>query len=382
MNKVSSIQNFRPTGMNKSLLLATSLTAALALSAVAQSYTVVELAPTSPVSIAYGLSSSGAVGNVSPTLSTVGARATLWDGVNQIDLHPAIFDDAATGTVGRSTALGAAGNVQVGWGSGVINSNRLSPVMWRGTAASATVLTIPFATGGGQAVATDGKQIVGYATGVNKDGTALSTSRGIVWDVATGAATDLGDGGGSGAFVYGVGGGKQVGYVFKSLAVAAMWSGTSKSLVTMNPVNAVMSVANATDGVRQVGYAGYDVRVRVEAVKGNKDARFNYATVWTGTAASAVNIHPYPFTHSYAMSVAGSYIAGYGADAAAIGTPAYFHAIVWDGNFQFTDLNNLLPAGFVGSQALAVDANGNVAGYMMAADGTRHAVVWMLTAAK
>ena len=61
-----------------------------------------------------------------------------------------------------------------------------------------------------------------------------------------------------------------------------------------------------------------------------------------------------------------------------LGTPAYYHAIVWDTDFQPIDLNAYLPAGYVGSQAFAVDAHGNVAGSMVAADGTRHAVLWTL----
>ncbi len=146
----------------------------------------------------------------------------------------------------------------------------------------------------------------------------------------------------------------------------------------VHPKNAVVSTAYGTDGVRQVGYSGYDVRVRVEAVKGNKDARFNYATVWNGTAASAQIIHASPFTHSYATAVNGPWIAGYGADQTKPGTPAYYHAVVWDVNFHPLDLNAYLPAGYVGSQAFAVDAHGNVAGSMVAADGTRHAVLWTL----
>lgn len=362
---------------NQKHLAAVCLSVLSALSVSAQTYTVVDLAPTSAFSIANGISASGAAGCTAASISLGAARATLWDGASTIDLHPAFLDDAVNGVSGRSSAQGAAGNLQVGWGAGPTTTNRAVPLAWRGTAASATKLAIPFANGGGQALGTDGSQIVGYGLGMNRDGTAFSAYHAIVWNAATGAATDLGDGGNS-AQAYGVGGGVQVGYVVKSLANATLWRGTSKSLVSLHPVNAINSVAYATDGARQVGYAGYDVRVRVEAVKGQKTARYNYAMVWTGTAASAVNIHPYPFQHSYATAINGNWIAGYAADPSAISTPAYYHAIVWDANYQATDLNSFLPTGFIGSQALSVDANGNVAGYMMAADGTRHAVVWVL----
>ena len=149
-------------------------------------------------------------------------------------------------------------------------------------------------------------------------------------------------------------------------------------------------MANDTDGARQVGYAGYDVRVRQEAAKGNKNQRFNYAFVWTGTAASALNIHPYPvnnlpgisLANSFAIALKGPWIVGYAGDQSKFGTPAYSHAIVWNENFESIDLNAFLPVGFVGAQATSVDANGNIAGFMAKADGTRHAVVWLLDAAQ
>lgn len=153
-----------------------------------------------------------------------------------------------------------------------------------------------------------------------------------------------------------------------------------RSKVSLHPKNAVVSVAYGTDGFTQVGYSGFDVRVRAEANKGNKDKRFNYAYVWNGSAASAVNIHAGGFTHTYATAIKGQWIAGYGADETRLGTPAYYHAIVWDAAYQVTDLNAALaalPATYVGSQALAVDELGNVAGYALTATGYRQAVVWV-----
>ncbi len=82
-------------------------------------------------------------------------------------------------------------------------------------------------------------------------------------------------------------------------------------------------------------------------------------------------------SHSYALALNGSRIVGYAGDQSKFGTPAYSHAIVWDANYESVDLNAFLPAGFVGAQALAVDADGNIAGFMAKADGTRHAVLWV-----
>lgn len=368
------ISTGRNTSLTTLLLTAGVLAAGVAQ---AQSYTPIELAPHLPFSTANGISAGGVAGYSADTASFGAIRATLWDGSNQIDLHPYFLDDPVNAIKGRSSVQGIAGPLQVGWGAGPGTANRSVPLVWSGTAASASTLPLPFDNAGGQALATDGSQIVGYGTPLIKDGTEFGPPRAVVWDAATGAATDLGDAG-NGAQAIGVGGGLQVGYVVKSAPNAALWSGSEKSLLVIHPKDAVASVAYGTDGVRQVGYSGYDIRVRNEAPKGNKDRRFNFATVWTGTADSALNIHPYSFTHSYAAAVNGPWIAGYAGDQSKSGTPAYYHAIAWDGDYQFTDLNAFLPAAFVGSQAFSVDEQGNVAGVALTADGQRHAVVWML----
>ena len=174
----------------------------------------------------------------------------------------------------------------------------------------------------------------------------------------------------------------QVGVLTKN-GYAALWRGTNKA-TSLHPKNAVVSYAGGTDGVRQVGYAGFDIRVRVEAANGNKDKRFNYAHVWTGTAASAVNIHPYSsnadgalLESSYAMKVKGSSIVGYATVATGTTTIGLARAIVWDASYQATDLQAFVPAGFVSSVAYNVDESGNVVGVMTRADGSRHAVMWV-----
>lgn len=368
-----------------SSLVAASLVALAASPAGAQSYTLIDLTPAAGNAVATEISGGIAAGYASTGIFGTAYRATLWDGVSSLDLHPsALVDDSATGAVGRSFIQGGAVGVQVGWVSGVVTAGRSAPVVWRGTAESAAFLSIPFVNFGGQAHATDGSQIVGYATGQDRDGTTIGVAQAMVWDAATGTGVSLGDGGNA-SIAYGVGGGVQVGYVNKGQAVAVLWRGTRQSQVSLHPRNAVVSVANATDGARQVGYAGFDIRVRQEAAKGNKDKRFTYAHVWTGTAASALNIHPYPLnnlpginlTQSYALGINGAWIVGYAGDETKFGTPAYSHAIVWNGNFESIDLNEFLPAGFVGAQAVSVDADGNVSGFIAKADGTRHAAVWL-----
>lgn len=362
-----------------SLCLLASL---VALNASAQSYTFIDLAPTSPASAATAVEGETVVGQINPSGVPGQTRAVIWDSVGNTDLHPAFLVDTVNGLLGRSGVEDVVGDLQVGWAAGPSTANLGIPMAWRGSAASAVALPIPFAHFGGQALDTDGTQIVGYAIGLNRDGTAQGPSHAMIWDATTGAATDLGDGG-NGAQVYGVAGGQQVGYVLKGNAIATLWRGARGTEVFLHPKDAVISVANGTDGIRQVGYASYDIRVRAEAAKGNKTARFTYAFLWNGTAASAINIHPYPinagtiaFTHSYALGLSSTYIVGYATDPAKINSPAYNHAIVWDNSLQSIDLNAFLPADYEGAQAYGVDESGNVAGVATKANGERHAVTW------
>lgn len=367
------------------MIVALGLAALASTEARSQSYTLIDLTPTAGNGVATGIDAGVAAGYTADAIFGTLTRATLWTDAGTVDLHPTSFDNAVTGAPGRSAVLDMVGNLQVGWAAGVSTANRPVPVLWRGSSGSASLLPIPFTNFGGQAQGTDGVQVVGYATGLDRDGTTQGPGHAMLWDGATGAATDLGDGGG-GATAYGVGGGQQVGSVIKSQANAALWRGTRNSLVILHPKNAVVSVANGTDGIRQVGYAGYDIRVRQEAANGNKTQRFNYAFVWSGTAASGLNIHSYPennlpgvnLTQSYALGIKGSLVVGYAGDQTKFGTPAYSHAMVWNlNNNQCLDLNAFLPVGFVGAQATSVDADGNISGFMAKADGTRHAVVWV-----
>lgn len=354
----------------------------------AQTYTVVDLTPSAGNAVATALAGDLVAGYAGPVIYGASTRATAWDGTSTSDLHPShLADDPTTGAAGRSALTGGADGILVGWAAGVPTGGRPVPVMWNGAADTAVTLPIPFTNFGGQALATDGRQVVGYGTGLDRDGTVQGPAQAVVWDAITGAAVNLGDGGNH-SIAYGTGGGVQVGVLTKGTATAVLWRGDRRTQVSLHPRGAVVSVASATDGARQVGYAGFDIRVRAEAAKGAKEQRFNYAHVWSGSAASGLNIHPYPanpiaganLTQSWALGVNGSWIVGYAGDATKSGTPAFSHAIVWDADFQSVDLNAFLPAGFVGAQALSVAADGTVSGFIAKADGTRHAAVWIRNA--
>lgn len=347
--------------------------ASLSPGAFAQSYRAVELAPVLPLSTATTINGPTVAGYVAASNAFNATHATLWDGTNQIDLHPGFVADPVTGIGGSSAVQGSASDLQVGWALGPGSNNQSVPLTWAGSVSTATRLSIPFANAGGRALATDGQQIVGYGSPLVQEDASIGPAHALLWDRNTASAVDLGEG-----TAYGVGGGQQVGYALKRTQNAALWRGTAKSLINLHPKGAVLSIANGTDGVTQVGYVGYDIRVRVEAVKGKKYKRFNYAMAWSGSVGSALNLHPYPFTHSYAIAVNGGWIVGHASDETRINTPAYNHAIAWDAGYQPTDLQAFLPARYVGSQALAVDARGNVVGVALAADGTRRAIYWQI----
>ncbi len=301
-------------------------------------------------------------------------RAALWSGNVLTDLHPGLLGDPANST---STVQGLAPTLQVGWGIGPNSGMQSAPIAWRGSAASATFLSVPFATYGAQALGTDGLQIVGFAGALK--GRSGGPYHALVWDARTGVATDLGDGG-NGARALSVARGQQAGFTIRSSgSVATIWTGTSRSQLVIHPGNATTSEAWATDGARQVGFTGFDVKVFDEAFKGNTTRRINYATVWNGTAASAVRIHPATYTQSYATGLVGSSIVGYAFNGYGLGNVANYHAFVWDAALQPTDLNAFLPGGFTGAMANSIDVQGNIAGTMFTADGLRHAAVWVPT---
>src|SRR5262249_19181211 len=108
---------------------------------------------------------------------------------------------------------------------------------------------------------------------------------------------------------------------------ALLWTGTATSAVDLNPGNLLgansSSNANATNGSQQVGY-GYG------ATTGGSN--FSHALLWTGSAASAVDLHPANLlganSSSGATDTNGSQQvgAGYGAN-----TGGNKHALVWTG---------------------------------------------------
>jgi hypothetical protein len=176
--------------------------------------------------------------------------------------------------------------------------------------------------------------------------------------------------------VLGVPGTAQVGDGFGPIVTgnnnhALVWRGTAASLVDLTPTGFDVAYgkgvasANNAFGSTQVGYGSGSTTTG--------DA--NHAFLWSGTAASRVDLHPASgYTESFALAVAGSVQVGYGT------TPSEDdHALLWTGSAgSKVDLN---PSGFTQSHANGVYVNGGNTktvgdGTGSATGGNQHALLW------
>jgi MYXO-CTERM domain-containing protein len=142
---------------------------------------------------------------------------------------------------------------------------------------------------------------------------------------------------------------------------ASLWSGTAASWVDLRPAGAGPSVAFAISGGQQVGYA---------EVRG-----WPRASLWSGTAASWVNLNPAGLLSSNAWAISGGQQVGW----ANVGGAQ--HASLWSGTAaSWVDLHAFLPAGFSSSDALGISSDGvntYVAGWgFNTLTGRQEALLW------
>jgi hypothetical protein len=261
-------------------------------------------------------------------------RAALWMGsaASRIDLHPAQW--------GQSVAAGVSGGRQVGWATRSVpcttkkgrcnGGDRIEthPFLWSGSAASAVDLTpLGLGYGAGRALGTDGVQQVGFGQQV------LSIT----------------------AF---------------SGPFAVVWSGTADSAVNLNPPDSGSSQANAVSGGQQVGYGYFPHR----------------ALLWSGSAESVVELQPDGYAASEANATNGIQQAGSGFVGDAFTMVGHSHALVWTGSAaSAVDLNQFLPPGYTDAAATGIDAEGNVVGWASRGPSSDpanvHAVMWKPVAA-
>ncbi|MBP7934264.1 MAG: hypothetical protein KA354_06405 [Phycisphaerae bacterium] len=314
--------------------------------------------------------------------SSYSVSAMLWTGSadTAVDLNPAGFT--------WSGAEDTDGVQQAGWGRvyymiggrypyvAPYLVNYVHAMLWTGSAASAVDLhpagfaeSWAYAIGGGQQVG-EGR-IYHYTP--KKGGSYVTQSHALLWTGTAASAVDLHPVGFTFSLAWGVGGGQQVGYGFvqhntnkkggSSVAQchALLWTGSAASVVDLNPAGFTASAAHGVGGGQQVGY-------------GTRTDGTQHALLWTGSAASVVDLHPAGFTSSLAFGVCGGQQVGYGFDAD--GTQ---HALLWAGNAAgVVDLNTFLPAGFTNAVATGIDAAGNIVGYAWSSVNREdnHAFLW------
>jgi hypothetical protein len=167
-----------------------------------------------------------------------------------------------------------------------------------------TVQILPTPTGVGQVQDAGGGQIVGHSFA----GPAL-------WNAPDYTFVSLNSPKYTFEEVWGVGGGKQVGYGVTDAAHALMWSGSAGSVVDLHPESFAGSLAHGTDGISQVGSG--------VILEGSTDP---LALLWRGTAESAVVLHPNGFELSVAEGVWGDIQVGAAVNGpGGVGGPVMWH---------------------------------------------------------
>ena len=269
-----------------------------------------------------------------------------------------------------ATAAGISGAQEVGSvGSGQASVSHA--FMWNGDANSAVDLGL------GSAVATSGGQQVGSAN-----------SHAALWSGTAESLVDLNPGVYTQSAATGIANGQQVGWATRQASCienkgacgggngtytvirALLWTGSAASAVDLTPFNLGYGAGRAwgTDGTQQVGI-GYR-QIGPTAFTGP------WAVIWSGTYASAVNLNPNGASVSEARAIAGGQQVGYAIFAA---RP---QAILWRGTSA--SAVNLHPAGYSFSYINATNGIQQVGRSMVTVglqDVHSHALVWSGTAA-
>lgn len=202
----------------------------------------------------------------------------------------------------------------------------------------------------------DGFVAAGYDDG------AFGSRHAGIWFGGQGGFIDLHPEGYSRSQINGAGEGRQVGQATTGVAGAEehaiLWDGTSTGFVDLSPSwSPQYSVGFDTSFNQQVGISAL--------------GEFSQATMWTGTAASAINLHPVGFESSVAHATDGTNQAGSAWNG--FGFSAFTHAGRWSGSAaSWVDLH---PAsGAIFSTAYAISGS-QTGGLIRTTEGDR-AVLW------
>jgi hypothetical protein len=289
------------------------------------------------------------------------------------DLHPTALADFLVSAVN-----GTSGTQQVGYGTVSSAPYHYRALLWSGSAASAVDLAptnLPGFTDS-MAIGTSGTQQVGYGSGLTA--TIGNNPNAMLWSGTADSAVDLNPVGFRGSSAWGTNGRQQVGGGVPdpgNAGHALLWSGTADSAVDLNPTRlsgygGASVFAISPDGRQEVGIGDFNV-------PGSQD-QDNHAMLWTGTAESAVDLHPAQLglDNSLAYATNGTQQVGYGYTLADID---HHHALVWSGTAaSAVNLQAVLPSAFVSSTAYSIDPAGNIFGIATDSSGRSHAVEWVV----
>jgi len=154
---------------------------------------------------------------------------------------------------------------------------------------------------------------------------------------------------------------------------AVIWSGSAASLVDLHPNSLVASGATCTNGSMQGGYG----IVKAKSGGKTKTANPSHAMVWFGSASSSVDLNPASAAESKINGCSFNQEAGYIMPV----SPGFTHAALWNGPVAAaTDLHPA--AGYVSTIAFGV-ANSQQVGYGVTTPdlgGAGHAMLWTGTA--
>jgi hypothetical protein len=274
--------------------------------------------------------------------------------LSAVDLHPAGWYN--------SMALSTDDTQQCGYGYSPTTFGNHS-LLWSGSAITVvdlhTLFSFSYCTGN------HAGQQVGFG---ERPVYFMTTQHAMLWYGSAGTAVDLHPPtlGLPYSKALGVHAGQQVGYGsnlpypglpadflgYHTTSHALLWTGTAASAVDLNPAGFAASEANSSNGVQQGGWV-YDAVGISE-----------HAAIWSGTAASFVDLHPAGFNDSKVNALTDTQQVGEGW-VGPLGMPGSVrHALVWQGTAaSVVDLNMYLPAGYTNGVATGVDINGNVVGY-------------------
>jgi hypothetical protein len=318
-------------------------------------YTAIDLsAPAYTFSLANGVTETQQVGS-----GLLGAQyhALLWSGSAStvLDLNPSGFQSSQIAAI--------TGSVQVGYGvpSGVGASNHA--LMWNGSATNFIDLN-PANFSVSQATAVSSTQEVGYGSG-----TATSNNtHALLWNGSASGVIDLNPTGFTSSHATDIDGTREVGFGVKTTGGtthALVWSGSASSFLDLNPISFAASVATGISGTQEVGY-------------GNTTGGNDRAMLWQNSSSVFTILNPVGFDESRATATNGPLQVGYG-DSTTL-TAGNQHALLWSGTAaSVIDLQQYLSADFISSAATGIDSSGDVVGFAIDTDFTEHAILWQAT---